>query len=204
MIENTRFKVKTTNGYKKFAGIAESSHKSYIDILFTNGESVKCSGEHIFWLIDNTQVKAKDLFVGFNLVSNYGVFEVSEINEISDFSTMFDIIEVESYDNSFLLANSLKTHNCLFITYERTLIDTDVLDFYKTSDIITEVNDFKIYKDKLEHVDGLLIVTIDPSGNNKIDGNTSMSATATMSSMTIIWSGNTTDDFISIANNGFS
>ena len=47
-------------------------------------------------------------------------------------------------------------------------------------------------------------VTIDPSGNNKIDGNTSMSATATMSSMTIIWSGNTTDDFISIANNGFS
>ena len=55
----------------------------------------------------------------------------------------------------------------MFITYEKTLIETDVLDFYTTSDIITEINDFKIYKDNLEHNDGLLVVTIDPSGGGE-------------------------------------
>jgi hypothetical protein len=38
-----------------------------------------------------------------------------------------------------------------------------VLDFYQTPQILEEVNEFKIFKDKIDHIDGLIIVTIDPS-----------------------------------------
>jgi len=167
MLVNNRFKIKTEDGYKKFAGITQSSHKSYLEISFVDRPSVKCSGEHIFWLTDNTQIKAKNILTGFNLKSNIGAFEVKEIYEVETSEMMFDIIEVDSSDNSFLLANELKTHNCQFITFEKTLIETDILDFYKTSAIIDEVNGFTIYKSELDHADGLIIVTIDPSGGGE-------------------------------------
>lgn len=164
MVKNNRFKIKTTEGFMRFAGIVDSEHSEYYEIKLSNNGSVKCSGEHFFWTMSNTLIKAKDLLVGFDLKTDNGVCEVSEINTFQKKITMFDIIEVESSDHNFVLANSLKTHNCQFLTFEKTLVDTDVLDFYKTPEVIEELNGFNIYKEELEHDDGLLIVTIDPSG----------------------------------------
>jgi hypothetical protein len=169
MVKNNRFKIKTPEGYKAFAGIASSEHNSFFEIKLSNDISVKCSGEHLFWTSNNLLIKAKDLLVGFDLKTETGLCEVEEINEIHNFTKMFDIIEVENDEHSFLLANSLKTHNCAFITFELSLISTDILDFYQIPEILEEdVNGFNIFKDKLEHDDGLLVVTIDPSagGNN--------------------------------------
>ena len=47
-------------------------------------------------------------------------------------------------------------------------------------------------------------ITIDPGGSTTIDGATSISATAQWSFCQIIHSGNTTDDYLIISNNGFS
>lgn len=167
MVVNNRFKIKTTEGYKHFAGIVDSEHSEYFEISLGSEIKVKCSGEHFFWTSNNTLIKAKDLLVGFDLKTENGIREVSEINQFQKKTTMYDIIEVESSDHNFLLANSLKTHNCQFLTFERTLVDTDVLDFYKTPELIEEVNGFKIFKDELEHDDGLLIITIDPSAGGE-------------------------------------
>lgn len=163
MVTNNRFKIKTPFGYKTFAGLAESRHDSYLEITFNNDEIVKCSGEHIFWTYNNDLIKANDLLVGFQLKSENGIYEVNNINHIFNPMTMFDIIEVDNKENSFYLANSLKSHNCQFLTFEKMLIDPDVLDFYQTPEVVEEINGFEIYKDKIDHVDGLLIVTIDPS-----------------------------------------
>lgn len=163
MIPNNRFKIKSTEGFKKFAGIAESTHSEYYELTFSNNESVKCSGEHIFWNHNNELFKAKDLSVGMKLKADDGFFEISNIDNKLSINTMYDIIEVENIDNNFILSNSLKTHNCQFLTFEKSLIDTDVLDFYKTAEISDEINGFNIYKDEIEHEDGLLIITIDPS-----------------------------------------
>lgn len=167
MVENKRFKIKTPFGYKRFAGMATSDHTEYYEISFSNGEMVKCSGEHGFWTSNNTLIRAKDLLCGFDLKSETGVWEVSNIKTVSAPTKMFDIVEVFNGEHSFVLANSLKTHNCQFLSFEKTLVDTDVLDFYKTPAVIEEINDFKIYKDELEHDDGLLIVTIDPSAGGE-------------------------------------
>jgi hypothetical protein len=163
MIKNNRFKIKTTEGYKKFAGLAESQHNSYLNISFTNGETVKCSKDHVFWTYNNDLIKASDLLAGFDLKSENGIMEISEISTVFSENTMFDVIEVNSYDNNFILTNSLKTHNCQFITFEKSLIDTDVLDFYQTPAIFEEINGFKIFKNALESADDILIITIDPS-----------------------------------------
>ena len=163
MVTNNRYKIKTPFGYKDFAGIAESIHNSYLEITFQNGETVKCSGEHIFWTYNNDLIQAKDLLVGFELKTENDIWEISEINAIQETKNMFDIIEVDNKENSFYLANSLKSHNCQFLTFEKTLIDPDVLDFYTFPEIALEINGFEIYKEKLDHPDGLLVVTIDPS-----------------------------------------
>ena len=148
MVTNNRYKIKTPFGYKDFAGIAESIHKSYLEILFHNGEIVKCSGEHIFWTYNNDLIRAKDLLVGFELKTENDIWEISEINAIQETKNMFDIIEVDNKENSFYLANSLKSHNCQFLTFEKTLIDPDVLDFYTFPEIALEINGFEIYKEK--------------------------------------------------------
>ena len=167
MVTNNRYKIKTPFGYKDFAGIAESIHNSYLEITFQNGETVKCSGEHIFWTYNNDLIQAKDLLVGFELKTENDIWEISAINDIQETKNMFDIIEVDNKENSFYLANSLKSHNCQFLTFEKTLIDPDVLDFYTFPEIALEINGFEIYKEKLDHPDGLLVVTIDPSAGGE-------------------------------------
>ena len=167
MVTNNRYKIKTPFGYKDFAGIAESIHNSYLEITFHNGEIVKCSGEHIFWTYNNDLIRAKDLLVGFELKTENDIWEISAINDIQETKNMFDIIEVDNKENSFYLANSLKSHNCQFLTFEKTLIDPDVLDFYTFPEIALEINGFEIYKEKLDHPDGLLVVTIDPSAGGE-------------------------------------
>jgi len=164
MIKNKRFKIKTLDGYCDFAGIAESNHDSYLEIIFTNDISVKCSDNHIFWTYNNQMIRAKDLLIGFELQSQNGFYEILEINHINKPINMFDIIEVENIENSFILSNSLKSHNCQFLTFEKSLVDTDILDFYQTPQVSLEINGFNIFKDELDHDDGLIIVTIDPSG----------------------------------------
>lgn len=167
MVTNNRFKIKTPFGYKHFAGLAESSHNDYLEIKFDSGESVKCSKNHIFWTYNNDLIKAEDLLVGFELKSENGIYEITEINHFNENTTMFDIIEVENKENSFYLANSLKSHNCQFLTFEKTLIDPNILDFYQFPEIFTEILGFEIYKEKLSHPDSLLTITIDPSAGGE-------------------------------------
>lgn len=167
MTQNNRYLINTPFGYKSFAGIAESYHDSYLEISFDNGDIVKCSKNHIFWTYNNDLIKAEDLLVGFQLKAKNGIYEVSEINEINETKNLYDIIEVDNKENSFYLGNSLKSHNCQFLSFEKTLIDPDVLDFYQTPEIIEEILGFEIYKDELTHPDSLLIITIDPSGGGE-------------------------------------
>ena len=163
LVSNNRFKIKTPDGYKHFAGIAESTHLDKI-IIKTDKGNIKCSFNHLFFTFNNDIIKAEDISIGFDLKTEDGIAEVYDVIRTREGdSTFFDIIEVENKENSFYLANSLKSHNCQFLTFEKTLIEPDVLDFYQTPDNYEEILGFEIYKDKLEHDDGLLIVTIDPS-----------------------------------------
>lgn len=167
LVINNRFKIKTKDGYRRFAGIAESDHSGYFVISFSNGSSVRCSGKHKFWDSEHKLIKAKYLTEGMELITATGLSKINFIDTVEANTRLFDIIEIDTEDNHFFLANDLKTHNCQFIVADRMLIDADVLDFYKIPEPLDEINGFRIFKDKLDHVDGLLVITIDPSGGGE-------------------------------------
>lgn len=164
IVKNNRFLIKTTEGYKRFVGIAESNHDCSFVISFSNGSEVKCSAKHKFWNQDGSIITTKDLITGMKLQAENQTIEVVSINQVFENTVMFDIMEVDTLDNNFILSNSIKTHNCQFLTSEKSLINSDVLDFYQTPEIIEEINGFNVFKEKIEHSDALLIITIDPSG----------------------------------------
>ncbi len=167
MTINNRYLIKTQDGYKPFAGIAESEHKSYTELKFTNGEVVKCSKDHILWTADNDEIKVEDVMVGMKLKAEGNPFIISNIKDITHTSNLLDIIEVANEENSFLLANKLKSHNCQFLSFEKILIDSDHLDFLQTPDVISTVLGFDIYKDTLNSPDSFVILTIDPSAGGE-------------------------------------
>lgn len=168
MTNNNRFLINTPDGYKPFAGIAESAHHDKIKIVTDDGDSIICSHDHLLFTYNNDLIKAEDVLIGFDLKTKNGSIGVADVVKLRDENTIFyDIIEVENTENSFYLANGIKSHNCQFLTFEKTLIDPDVLDFYKLPEIALEINGFEIYKEEMDHADGLMIVTIDPSAGGE-------------------------------------
>jgi hypothetical protein len=167
LVSNNRFKIKTPNGYVKFAGIAQSTHNDKI-VVRTDKGSITCSPDHLFFTYNNDLIKADDILIGYDLKTEDGIAEVVDVVKTRDGDTIFyDIIEVENRENSFFLSNGVKSHNCQFLTFEKTLIEPDILDFYKLPETIEEIMGFEIYKDKFTHTDGLMIITIDPSGGGE-------------------------------------
>lgn len=167
MTVNNRYLIKTPDGYKKFAGIAESEHKSYISLTFTNGEGVKCSKNHVLWTADGDEIKVEDLMVGMRLKAEKEPFVIESIKEVFTDSTLLDIIEVGNEKNSFFLQNTLLSHNCQFLSFEKILIDADHLDFLQTPEVTSIHNGFTVYKDTLNSLDSFVIVTIDPSAGGE-------------------------------------
>jgi len=157
LVNNKRFKLKTPHGYNHFNSLAITNHKSFIEIQLKNG-IINCSESHKFWQNDDW-VNAGNLdntYISNHKISNIRKYEYNKL--------LFDIVEVKNPDNSFLLHNSIKTHNCQFLTFEKSLIDTNILDFYEIEPPIKTINDFEIYKEELSHPDSLIVITIDPSG----------------------------------------
>lgn len=155
------FLIKTPHGFVPFKTVAKTSKKRVLEIVLANGTIIKSGREHIFF-IDDMITYALDLQVGQFLTTEDDVSEILFINEIEIETDMFDVVGVENNDLSFY-ANNVKTHNCQFLAYEKTLIDTDFLDEYVPMPIISVKNGFEIYEDTL-HEDALMLVTIDPSG----------------------------------------
>ncbi|RLC45165.1 MAG: hypothetical protein DRH57_08525, partial [Candidatus Cloacimonadota bacterium] len=150
-----------------FAGIAETLHKTYTELTFTNGEIVKCSKNHVLWTSDNDEIKVEDVMIGMKLKADGKPFVISDIKDISHTSNLLDIIEVDNEENSFLLANKLKSHNCQFLSFEKILIDSDHLDFLQTPEVTSIHNGFTVYKDSLDSLDSFVIITIDPSAGGE-------------------------------------
>ena len=164
-VKNNRFLIKTKEGYKLFSGISKRSHKNYISISTEVGE-IQSSDKHLF-MTENGFQEVSKLTKKMKLKTRNSDVKILDLKRIEREKDLYDIIEVRTNDNHFLLNNGLVTHNCQFLTFEKTLIETDVLDFYQTKEPEMEVNGFKIFHTELHHPDSLLILTIDPSAGGE-------------------------------------
>lgn len=171
MTKNKRFMISSPFGFVPFAGVAETSHETYIEISFACATAIAVSKNHKLWTADDILIKAGEVKSGMILKGedleglDYTVTDVSE--KSGQGKKFYDILEVANIENSFFLKNGIKSHNCQFLSFEKALISTDFLDFYKIPDLVAEINGFEIYVDKLSHPDSLLLISIDPSSGGE-------------------------------------
>jgi hypothetical protein len=173
-LKNNRFLIETDFGFKNFEGISLSNHNEYIEIYLENfNKPIICSDKHKFYKKINNELvcfETNQLVEGDMIYSKNKLIKIEKIIKIKNKRTLFDIIDVDTPDHSFLINNNkhkIKTHNCQFLTFEKTLIDTDILDFYQIEQVLFEENGFEFFYENFHHPDSLIIITIDPSGSGE-------------------------------------
>lgn len=130
-----RYEIETSEGFKDFAGIGKIKTKqSLVRVVLRDDTYIDVNLGHVF-IVDGVEIKVKDLVVGEFLETKEGLKEIKKIELLNKYDYVFDILEVESSDNSYY-ANDIKNHNCRFLGSSDTLIEADVLERIKFEDPI--------------------------------------------------------------------
>jgi hypothetical protein len=169
MVKNDRFLIKTKSGFKSFEGISKSKHNEYVELYVKNDKGINkiiTSNKHMFYT-NNGFIDVKDIKIGEVIYGEYDKFEVVDKQVKNEELEMFDIIEVNELDNSFLIDEFIITHNCQFLSYEKTLIDTDILKYYETDPVISEIDGIEFYSFEKRDDSSIFVITIDPSGTGE-------------------------------------
>ena len=128
--ENTRYKIKTPDGYKDFYGMQKVVHNEYYNIIFDGNINVKSSINHPF--IRNGKVfRASNLNVNDYIDGTNGKkIYVKKIDYIKGKICLYDLLNV-SDDNIFVINNSIISHNCSFLTSGDSVIDLEIIEAHR-------------------------------------------------------------------------
>lgn len=126
---NTDYKIKTPTGYEFFRGMRKLKKSCHYVISLTNGKIIKCSEEHPF-LNRNGVIRANCLSVGTVL---WGVdgndVTVDSVEFINKPLEVYDILSVDG--GNIFNVDGIVSHNCSFITSGNSVIDSEILLYYK-------------------------------------------------------------------------
>ena len=167
MVLNDRFLIKTKNGFRTFVGISKNKKRVceiIIEDNFGNIKRIKSSKEHMF-LTDNGFLKVEELKIGMILSGVKKKYKLVDKKCFEQEKDMYDIIDVDCIDNSFLIEDDLITHNCQFLSYEKTLIDTDILKYYETDPVIETIEGIEFFSFEKKEENSIFVISIDPSGS---------------------------------------
>lgn len=146
-------KVLTNTGYQDFSGVRKTVHKSYYEIFFINGDSIKCTKDHIFDTI-NGGITARKLTKYDEVNTDNGQTFVKSKKLIRRKFTAYDLIDVGG--GNLYYTNSVLSHNCSFLGSSNTLIDARKLQNLVHKKPVVEQRDIKIYE---QPVQGHIYVT---------------------------------------------
>jgi len=116
---NSKYKIKTADGFKDFSGI-QTVKKTYVSKLeFNDGSNLICSSNHNIltkdgWKSASEIEPSKDL-----IISNNNTLDVINVFTEKREYVFFDIVGV---DNNQYCTNNVISHNCDFVGSENTLI----------------------------------------------------------------------------------
>lgn len=102
---NSKYLIKTTNGFKEFDGIVKSQYKEGLKIYFDDNSFISVTKNHRF--VDKELKLAQDLRVN-DIINNKKIIKIENI--ISEFYDPFGV----HGDNTYLV-NGLNNHNCNII-----------------------------------------------------------------------------------------
>jgi hypothetical protein len=127
-LNNNKNEILTPYGFEKFAGVQKLNKNEYLNIVFEDFTSIKCSLTHKF-ISNNSEIFAKDLNVGDVIDSKSDAYKICFIEYVSKDIELYDIINVG--DKNLFYVNNLVSHNCDadFITSGHTVIDSSILQW---------------------------------------------------------------------------
>jgi len=133
---SNRYEIETSEGFRDFAGIGKIKTKqSLVRVVLVDDTYIDVNLGHVF-IVSGVDIKVKDLVVGEFLETKDGLKEIKKIELLNKYDYVFDILEVESSDNSYY-ANNIKNHNCKFLGSSDTLVDSDVLERTRFDDPVS-------------------------------------------------------------------
>lgn len=126
--KNTRFKIKTHEGFKSFVGlmVGENSHK--LKLTFSNGASLTCSPKHKFTDVNDNEIYAENIIIGETVL--WGDITVTNIDTCEDNRKIYDFLEVS--DNHSYLANNILSKNCVILD-EFAYVPKNIADSFFSS-----------------------------------------------------------------------
>jgi hypothetical protein len=100
------YEVLTPTGWGNFDGIYKTIPYQVYEVLFTNGNNIKCADEHIL-ISEGNEVYAKDLKIG-QIIDGIEQHVIKDIIIHDEFENMYDLSNV---DGSIYITNNVYSHN---------------------------------------------------------------------------------------------
>lgn len=126
-----KYEILTPDGYRKFEGVEKRVKSEYVKLYLSDGNVVKCSTNHVF-ISNGVEKKAKDLSF-YDVIDTFDntTVVVNDTELISQPIELFDIIGVD--ESHLFVVENLISHNCdcSFVSSGDTVIDPEILQFYK-------------------------------------------------------------------------
>jgi len=120
--ENTKYEIMTPDGWKAFKGIVHSGKKETYKITLKSGNSVVATATHSFFK-NGIKTKTSDLSVG-DYIDTIDSIELNQIIDIlkTEISDVYDIVEVDNENHSFIVNGNIITKNCDEFAFVRPTI----------------------------------------------------------------------------------
>jgi hypothetical protein len=134
---NKKYKILTPSGYEDFVGIRKINKPKHYVIKLSNDKIIKCSDNHPF-ISDNKVVHSNDLKIGNQLDGVNGEnVSILDIKIVSEDIELYDIIEVSN--GNIFNVDGIVSHNCDFVSSGDTVIDPQLLMWYKQTWVIDPI-----------------------------------------------------------------
>ncbi|NBP58953.1 hypothetical protein EBU71_20890, partial [bacterium] len=156
-INNLSIKVMTPDGMMPFDGIQKVKKSGRFEILFDNGESLKCAPGHRIYTLNGWKC-ADELLYTDVCVLKEGTTRPFQIDFDPGEYEYYDLVNVST--NQYF-TNNILSHNCEFLGSTSTLISGAKLRTLSYSEPIKDNNDLKIYQEPEEN--RLYVIVVDTS-----------------------------------------
>jgi len=137
IFKDMKLKVLDNSGhFQEFLGLRKSTTEELMKITTGSGKKLKCTLEHILFS-KGEEVIAGDLKINDYIETKDGLEQVKDILRIKGNESVYDLIDVQNDDHSYL-TNNIKSHNCLIID-ECVVGNTEIMIKNKISNEIRTV-----------------------------------------------------------------
>lgn len=110
--KNTRFKIKTPEGFKAFKGLMVGENKFKLRLTFSDGEILSCTYKHKLIDINDNEIYAENVVLHETVL--WGNHTVTHIEEVENDEKVYDFLEIED-THTYLTQGDHLNHQCVIL-----------------------------------------------------------------------------------------